>query len=224
MRTKYKPWAVQYLSEYFENQFTLENEESIKSLVDFVSSKDTYLEIGPGKGQFILNLAKRYQNINFLVCELNKTISGICLKKIDESDLKNVKLISCDFYKLSEFLKTVKFCGLFLNFSDPRPKKRHTNRRLTSDNFLVEYSKILKNNHYIYFKTDNDKFYEYSKENFEKYNWKQIYINEDYKNLDDFDAETEFEMKFKGEGVKIKRLILEKTDATINNVIEEDKN
>ena len=224
MRTKYKPWAVQYLSEHFENQFTLENEESIKSLIDFVSQKNTFLEIGPGKGQFILDLASRHKNINFLVCELNKTISGICLKKIDESNLENVKLISCDFYKLAEFLKKVQFCGVFLNFSDPWPKKRHTNRRLTSDNFLVEYSKILKLNHYIYFKTDNDKFYEYSKENFEKYKWKEIYINEDYKVLDDFDAETEFESKFKNEGIKIKRLILEKTNDTIKEVIKEEEN
>lgn len=223
MRTKYKPWAVQYLSEHFENQFTLENEELANNLVSFVNEKDTYLEIGPGKGQFILSLASRYPDINFLVCELNKTISGICLKKIDDSGLRNVKLISCDFYKLRDLLKKVQFCGLFLNFSDPWPKKRHTNRRLTSDNFLVEYAKILKLNHYIYFKSDNDKFYEYSKEKFEQYNWKIVYINEDYKDLANFDAETEFESKFKEKGIKIKRLILEKTIDTINNVIEEEK-
>ena len=78
-------------------------------------------------------------------------------------------------------------------------------------------------NHYIYFKSDNDKFYEYSKEKFEQYNWKIVYINEDYKDLDGFDAETEFESKFKEEGINIKRLILEKTIDTINNVIEEEK-
>ena len=221
MRTKYKPWAVEYLKSHFDNQFNLE-EENIDALVNFVSSKDTYLEIGPGKGQFILNIASRFLNYNFLVCELNKTISGICLKKIDESNLNNVKLISCDFYKLREFLKKVEFCGLFLNFSDPWPKKRHTNRRLTSPNFLVEYSKILKNDHSIYFKTDNDKFYEYSKEMFELYNWRFDYKNENYLELDDFDAETEFESKFKNEGIKIKRLILTKTNDTIEKAIEEE--
>lgn len=222
MRTKFKPKAVEYLNTNFANQFLIEDETSKEQLIKFVNSKKTYIEIGPGKGQFILNLASRYPEYNFLVCELNPTISGIALKKIDESGLKNVKLIYGDFYKLRDILKEDAFEGLFLNFSDPRPKKRHTKRRLTHDLFLVEYAKVLKEGTLIYFKSDNQGLYEYSLEQFQRYNWEIILNNPQYDVLDEFDAPTEFETRYKNQGIKIKRLILRKTCNTIKEVIEEE--
>lgn len=222
MRTKFKPKAVEYLNTNFANQFLIEDETSKEQLIKFVNSKKTYIEIGPGKGQFILNLASRYPEYNFLVCELNPTISGIALKKIDDSGLKNVKLIYGDFYKLRDILKEDAFEGLFLNFSDPRPKKRHTKRRLTHDLFLVEYAKVLKEGTLIYFKSDNQGLYEYSLEQFQRYNWEIILNNPQYDVLDEFDAPTEFETRYKNQGIKIKRLILRKTCNTIKEVIEEE--
>lgn len=222
MRSRYKPWAIEYLKMHTENEFFLDEQLEEDKINEFISEKDTYLEIGPGKAKFILSIASKYPNYNFLVIELDHSIAGTALKKIDESKLTNVKLIAGDFYKLSKILKKDLFCGVFLNFSDPWPKKRHEKRRLTSPNFLIEYAKILKDDRCIYFKSDNDGFYEYSLEMFKEYGWELIYQNEDYQSSEsDFDAETEFEARYKAEGIKIKRLILRKNKNTLKEVKEE---
>ncbi len=206
MRTKFKQWAVDYLKEG-KNIFYLNEAEKI---IDFVSKKECYLEIGPGKGQFILEIAKKYPDFNFLVVEINETVAGIALKKIDEENLTNVKLIAEDFYKLVDILKPNSLSGIFLNFSDPWPKKRHEKRRLTSPNFLKAYIKILKENHYIYYKSDNYDFYLYSKDQFEKFGFDILKNDTNYQDDEEFDALTEFEARYKNEGIKINRLILRK--------------
>ena len=222
MRSRYKPWAIEYLKTNTQNEFFL-NEDSIEEnrIFSFINERDTFLEIGPGRGQFILTMAAKFPDFNFLVIELDKSIAGSTLKKIDDAKLSNVKLIAGDFYVLSKLLKKDCFCGIFLNFSDPWPKKRHEKRRLTSPNFLVEYAKVLKSDGKIYYKTDNDLFYEYSLEKFNEYKWNIVYQNENYDSLEnDFDVETEFEKRYKEEGIKIKRLVLEKTELTLKEVIE----
>ena len=208
MRTKFKKWAVDYLDESFTNQIKLNNfnkEEFLK----FAGKSPLFLEIGPGKGQFITSLASKYLDYKFIVCELNATISGICLKKIDDSQLTNVKLVAHNFFELGKiFLENnIFFDGIILNFSDPWPKKRHERRRLTSDIFLLEYASLLKKDGQIYFKSDNDDFSLYSLEQFKKFKFDVIKECFDYNVLDDFDALTEFETKFKNNGVKIKRFI-----------------
>lgn len=216
MRSRYKPWAIEYLKNNFKNQFSIGENEDFSLIEEYVLNRPTYLEIGPGKGQFILNLAKRFPEFNFLVIELDKSIAGTTLKKIDEAEIDNVKLIAGNFYDLAKGLKKSKFCGIFLNFSDPWPKKRHEKRRLTSPNFLIEYAKLLKEEGYIYFKTDNGDFYQYSYEEFNKFKRDIIYLNENYDcSNQDFDAETEFENRYKLQGIAIKRVILKKTKDTL---------
>lgn len=217
MRVKYNQKSVDYLSENLKNQLRLED-FSIKNDSFFTSNKPLYLEIGPGKGKFIIDLASKNLDKNFIVVEINKTIAGYCLKAIDNSKLENVKLIANDFYKLVDLFDQEIFDGIFLNFSDPWPKKRHEKRRLTSDNFLKAYFKILKMNHCIYFKTDNYKFYEYSYEQALKYRYKIDYNNIDYKEDDLFDSLTEYELKYINKGIKINRMILRKVEDTLNEI------
>lgn len=221
MRTKYNAKAVAYLMSEFKNQFVIDNEDSKKAMLDYVKSRPTYLEIGPGKGQFILQIAKEHPEYNFLVCELNPTICGIALRKIDESELTNVKLFYGNFYKLRDILQSDAFEGLFLNFSDPWPKKRHIKRRLTHDLFLVEYAKIIKENGIIRFKSDNQELYEYSLEQFERYKWEVLENNQNYTTYNSFDALTEYETRYKNQGINIKRIVLRKTKDTIKEVMEE---
>ncbi len=214
MRTKFKKWAVDYLKES-KNIFTLDDKDLI---IEYLKLKPTYLEIGPGKGKFIIDLAKKYPDFNYLVVEINQTVAGIGLKNIDNNSLNNVKMIADDFYKLVDILPNESFDGIFLNFSDPRPKKRHEKRRLTSDLFLINYSKILKKNHKIYMKTDNDGLYEYSKENFLRYGYELEFDSIDYKEEHDFDACTEFESKYLLENIKIKKMILN-NGSNVSNIL-----
>ena len=207
MRTKFKQWAVDYLNES-RNIFKLEDIDSIKA---FLNEKACFLEIGPGKGKFILGMAEKFPNYNFLVVEISPTIAGICLKKIDENkEINNVKMVADDFFKLSSLLDKDTFDGIFLNFSDPWPKRRHEKRRLTSKLFLESYKNILKPDGKIYFKTDNDDFFTYSRESFIENGFKIIYENLDYQVDVSVDEETEFEEKFKSQNIKIKKLILTK--------------
>lgn len=219
MRVKYKQWAVDYLDESKLNQFNLENEDREK-ISSFIREKETYVEIGPGKGEFILDLAAKNPDKNFIVIELNKTISGICLKKIDESKLENVKLVAGDFYKFADQIEKESITGIFLNFSDPWPKRKHENRRLTCDKFLSVYYQILKKNGIIYQKTDNYNFYMYSRTQFDDFEFNRIYETFDYLTIDEFDAETEYEHKFKGKGTKINRAIYLKDENTLSKRAE----
>ncbi|HKL73160.1 MAG TPA: tRNA (guanosine(46)-N7)-methyltransferase TrmB [Candidatus Onthovivens sp.] len=206
MRVTYKAWAVEYLKESNLNQLKIE--EANEDINNFIREKDTFLEIGPGKGKFIISLATKFPDYNFLVVELNATISGIALKKIDESGLKNIKIICGDFYKLVDVIEPNSLQGIFLNFSDPWPKKRHAKRRLTSPLFLENYIKILKNDHYIYFKSDNEGLYQYTLEIFNEFKLNIIENNPDYNELAKLDALSEYEEKFRNQGTKIKRIVV----------------
>lgn len=213
MRVKYKQWAVDYIDEFKVHQFDLIKEDK-DNLSSFIRSKKTFIEIGPGKGDFIISLAKNHLDYNFIVIELNKTVAGICLKKIDESKLENIRLVAGDFYRFVEQIEPNSIEGIFLNFSDPWPKARHENRRLTSDKFLTNYAYILKDDSYIFQKTDNINFFRYSLDQYEKNNWEIVFRSLEYNMEDDFDAETEFEFKFKKQGIKINRVIVKKNQKT----------
>ncbi len=213
MRVKFKRWAVDYLDKSKENQFSLLDEDKNK-LSSFINEKKTFIEIGPGKGEFILSLAAKFPEYNFIVIELNKTISGICLKKIDESELTNIKLVAGDFYLFANQIGKNSIEGVFLNFSDPWPKRKHANRRLTSDRFLLNYAYILKIGGKIIQKTDNLDLFNYSLERYKENNWQINEVNLEYNVLEDFDAETEYEHKFKSKGNKIYRVIVENTNET----------
>ena len=113
MRVKYNQKSVDYLNENLKNQLRLED-FSFKNDSFFTSNKPLYLEIGPGKGKFIIDLASKNLDKNFIVVEINKTIAGYCLKAIDNSKLENVKLIANDFYKLVDLFDQEIFDGIFL--------------------------------------------------------------------------------------------------------------
>ena len=210
MRVKYKQWAVDYLSESKTYQFDLLEDDNEK-LSSFIMGKDVYLEIGPGKGDFIIGLAAKNPDINYIVIELNKTVAGICLKKIDESKLTNIRLVAGDFYRFVDKIKNNSIAGIYLNFSDPWPKKKHENRRLTSSKFLYSYAAILKEKGLIYQNTDNLNFFNYSLKMYGDYGWDILSIDSEYNVLVDNDCETEFERKFKAAGIKINRVVVQKT-------------
>jgi len=223
MRTKYKQWAIDYLNKEAKSVLHFNwNMVDPEPLIEFVKSRPTYLEIGTGKGKFIIEMAKKYPEFNFVGVEINRTIAGMCCKAIDRAGLTNVKIVPCDFYVFMYIKEPLYFDGIFLNFSDPWPKKRHESRRLTHPTYLYYYYKFLEVGSKIYFKSDNANLYEFSKEKFNDYKRKIIKDIENYEELDDFDVRTEFETKYIKEGRIIKRIVAEKTNETIQNLNEED--
>lgn len=201
MRTKFKAWAQPFLDEHKEVQY---NKEDLPSLKDF------YLEIGSGKGEFLIKMASKNNDKLFIGIEKNVTCSGITAKKLVESKLDNVKLIYDDAANILPMLKEGSVKTIFLNFSDPWPKKRHHKRRLTSVSFLNEYLRVLPKGGKLIFKTDNIDLFNDSLEYFESSPFKLISKTNNYLGEDEFDATTEYEEFFRNEGTPINRVVYEK--------------
>ena len=201
MRTKFKAWAEPYINEHPEVMcpFDKLNEQG-----------SYYLEIGSGKGQFLLDMALKYPKITFIGVERNVTCCGFTAKKLVENEIKNAKLVFADAGQITPSINSGSVAGIFLNFSDPWPKKRHSKRRLTSESFLSEYYRILKKGAKLIFKTDNYDLFTYSLEIISVSSFKLLEANYSYDGKDEFDAMTEYEKTFREEGQPIYRLILEK--------------
>ena len=199
MRTKFKPWAKPYIDEHLEYSLT---DEEISSLDDF------YLEIGSGKGDFIVKMSEKFPERFFLGVEKNVTCAGISLKKIVEKELKNVKFLFRDGAEVIRLLKPHSVKKIYLNFSDPWPKKRHSKRRLTSVSFLEEYKRILKKDGVLVFKTDDEDLFRFSLEMFTEAGLKVISSTFDYDGLDNDDTETEYQLKAINKGLTIKRAVI----------------
>lgn len=202
MRTKYKPWAKPYLDEHQEISISL---EEIKNL------SNVYLEIGSGKGDFILKMAEKFPQYTFIGVEKNVTCAGISAKKIVESGLTNIKLLWIDAINLLPLFQDESISYIFLNFSDPWPKRRHHKRRLTSEIFLNEYYRVLVKGGKLIFKTDNIDLFNDSLEYFTENNlFTLVNKTNNYLGDDEFDAQTEYEEYFRKEGTPINRVIYQK--------------
>ena len=201
MRTKFKAWAEPFINDHPDYSLT---DEEIAKLDNF------QLEIGSGKGEFLVQMSKKFPNEFFLGVEKNVTCAGISMKKLVENEVNNAKLVYRDGQEIVRLIKDNAVDTIFLNFSDPWPKKRHYKRRLTSISFLNEYRRILKDDGRIIFKTDNTDLFEYSIEMFKEANFNIIKVDNDYDGLDEFDSQTEYELFFRNEGTPIHRLIVSK--------------
>ena len=201
MRTKFKAWAEPFINEHPE----------VMCLFDKLNDEGSYyLEIGSGKGQFLLDMALKFPKLKFIGVEKNVTCAGFTAKKLVENQISNAKLVFADAQQMTPSIKDDSVEGIFLNFSDPWPKKRHTKRRLTSELFLKEYYRILKKGAKLIFKTDNYDLFTYSLEIIQSSDFKLIEANYSYDGKDSFDATTEYEANFRSQNMPIYRLILEK--------------
>ena len=201
MRTKYKAWAKPFIDEHPEVGVSEE---------DYSSLKDFYLEIGSGKGDFLIQMATKYPELTFIGVEKNVTCAGITAKKISESGLTNTKIIFEDAINVLPNLNSGSVKTIFLNFSDPWPKKRHHKRRLTSNIFLDNYYRVLTKGGRLIFKTDNVDLFNDSLEYFTESKFKLISKTNNYDGKDEFDACTEYERNFRDQDIKISRVIYEK--------------
>ena len=161
------------------------------------------IEIGMGKGKFILEMALKYPNINFIGIEKYSSVASVAIKKINEFKPSNLKILIMDAINLEDILSK-KVSTIYLNFSDPWPKDRHAKRRLTSPLYLDLYEKLFKQNPHIIMKTDNDLLFEYSLDSFKNHGYSIRNISYDLHKENIDNVETEYEEKFSKEGIKIK--------------------
>ena len=175
----------------------------------FNNNNPIYIEIGMGKGDFIINNAIEFPNINFIGIEKYDSVIARAIQKSNELELTNLKLIRLDALHIEDvFDKEID--KLYLNFSDPWPKDRHAKRRLTSPIFLEKYDKIFKNKKIIEMKTDNINLFNYSKETLINNGYNLEYITNDLHKENIFNIMTEYENKFSQKGIKINKLIATK--------------
>jgi len=175
----------------------------------FKNNNPIHLEIGMGKGDFIIGMALKYPDINFIGIEKFDSVLVKATKKLETMNIPNLKLILFDAEEI-ETLFSKEVDTLYLNFSDPWPKKRHAKRRLTHENFLKKYDLIFKNNKNIIMKTDNRKLFEYSIKSFTDYGYKIDDISLDL-HSDCVDiVETEYEKKFVAKGNVIYKVSVNK--------------
>lgn len=203
---------VRGASEIIENSlYVIKTPEEYKGNFKSLFNNDNplHIEIGMGKGDFIIGMAKKYPDINFIGIEKFDSVIVRAIEKIEE-DIPNLKLIRMDATSIEDiFYKEVD--TIYLNFSDPWPKNRHEHRRLTSTVFLKRYDSLFKGNKKIIMKTDNRKLFEFSIISLTDYNYKIEEISLDLYNDDIKDnVATEYEKKFHEKGFPIYKIVVKK--------------
>lgn len=165
----------------------------------FNNSNPICIEIGMGKGNFIKGMAIANPNINYIGIEKFDSVMVRAVEKLEGTNLNNLRLIKMDAEYISDvFDKEID--TIYLNFSDPWPKERHTKRRLTSNNFLIKYDNLFKGDKHIIFKTDNRKLFEYSIKSLTDYGYFINRISLDLHHDDIPNIETEYEKRFSALG------------------------
>ena len=171
----------------------------------FGNNNPICLEVGMGKGDFIIGMAEKYPNVNFIGIEKYESVLVRAVQKLEDKEMQNLKLVCMD----AVFLDLVfdhEIATIFLNFSDPWPKNRHAKKRLTSENYLERYDEISVGNTHIIQKTDNIGLFAYSISSLSEYGYTIKKVSLDLANEDIETIETEYEKKFKSKGVRINYL------------------
>lgn len=181
----------------------------------FKKNQPLHLEIGMGKGQFITHLATLHPEINYLGIERYDTVLMKALKKREQAEkdgisLDNLSYLSVDARLLSDSFAPEEVERIYLNFSDPWPKARQANRRLTSPVFLKVYESFLKKEGSLEFKTDNEALFDYSLESIPEAGWTLIAVSRDLHHdaaMNAGNVMTEYEEKFSKKGNPIYKLV-----------------
>ena len=194
------PWVVQ------------KPEEQIGSWKElFEKDRPLHLEIGTGKGRFIMQLAGENPDINYIGIEKYSSVLLRCLEKQEELQLKNLVFIRGDAELINTYFAEGEIAKIYLNFSDPWPKERHARRRLPSSDYLRRYDRILAPGGTIEFKTDNRGLFDFAVEEVEQSAFEIAQITYDLHNdpvMNVGNIMTEYEEKFSAKGNKICKYIL----------------
>lgn len=204
MRTRHKRWAAPYLADHTD--ICLEKVAESDPFFDF---DPLFLEIGIGKGGFIIGMAKKFKG-HYLGLERDLSIAAIAAKKVEAENLDNIRIRAADFDFAYEEIQNLRFDAIYLNFSDPWPKKRHWKRRLTSAIRLKNMALLLEKGGKIIQKTDNLALYEYSLEQIQEAGLEIESATTDYAFDEAHDVQSEYESNFRSLGQPIYRIVITK--------------
>ena len=195
-----------------ESEYTVNNPEELKGAwrKHFGNDNPIHLEIGTGKGRFLTTLATNNPEINYVGIEKYSSVLIRALEKQEELKLSNLIFIRMDAENVTDIFDTEEVDKIYLNFSDPWPKDRHSKRRLTSRQFLGRYNQFLKKDGVVEFKTDNRDLFDFSVEESKEAGWNMKAITYDLHNseMNEGNVMTEYEIRFSSEGVPINKMII----------------
>ncbi len=173
----------------------------------FGNDRPICLEVGSGKGQFILNRAEILNDMNYIACEGQENICLRVLEKAEEAGLSNLKVFMEYIHDIHDYFENGELEGIFLNFSDPWPKDRHAKRRLTHRRNLTGFMEVMKPGGIIEFKTDNDSLFEFSLEEIADLGYEVLEMTRDLHNdpanYQSKEFPTEYEERFSAKGKNI---------------------
>lgn len=179
------------------------------------------IEIGCGKGGYIYQLIENNLSEAFIAIEKNSSIAYLALKKLEQLQFDHFRLLNIDAANITDVFAEEEVDCIYLNFSDPWPKKRAHKRRLSHANFLNQYAKILAKDGQIVMKTDNYDLFVYSLNSFIANGWELVSVDTDFRSSEKSDPITEYEQKFINQQVKINRLVVRrKQDETTNKTVD----
>lgn len=211
MRLRNIPSADQIIA---ENKFCVQDPVSFHNSWNsvFQNTNPVHIEIGTGKGHFIIQLAQQNPDINYIGIEKYTSVLLRAVQKMESLDQPpaNLRFICMNAENLSDVFASQEVSKIYLNFSDPWPKKRHARRRLTSREFLHLYDQILTKNGKIEFKTDNKQLFDFSLDELPAAGWKlEAYTNNLHNDsrMNENNIMTEYEQKFSSLGNPIYKLI-----------------
>ncbi len=199
MRGRNKPWADQFILDHADYLYHQET--------SFLNNQETYLEVGIGKGDFIIQSCQYYPHVNHIGVELNKSVFAIALKKIVNTNIENVKLLQVPAAQLVELIPHHSISKIFLNFSDPWPKSGYKKRRLVHPFHLQIFEQLLKKDGQIAFKTDNLMLFEFGLESFKERNYEIVELSYDYQTIPG-DFISEYEARFRSLNQPIYRCVI----------------
>ena len=177
------------------------------------NDKEIHIEVGMGKGKFMMGMAKAHPDINYIGIEMYSSVLFRAVQKLELEPLDNLRFILLDAKDIANVFEKGEVDRIYLNFSDPWPKDRHAKRRLPSRQFLARFDQILKEDGVIEFKTDNKDLFTFAEEEVEPAGWKILEITYDLHNdekMVEGNIMTEYEEKFSSMGNPIYKYIIKR--------------
>ncbi len=196
-----------------ESEFVIHDPEGQKGNWPeiFGNNNPIHIEIGMGKGQFIMETAKAHPDINYVGIEKYSSVLLRAVQKMEQEPLSNVRFIRMDAETVADVFDMEEVGRIYLNFSDPWPKDRHAKRRLPSKEFLARYDRILEKDGQLEFKTDNRGLFEFALEELEPAGWRIKNVTFDLhhdKEMMEGNIMTEYEERFSSMGNPIFKYVI----------------